>query len=188
MRNIILGAFALLMLSGCATKAIKSRFNGDNDETRAIYMNQANKADTFRFQPVIGTRQEDTKVMIDMGKFAKIWVKNYRNKNQTFVASHDIITKIKEPGFIAGEEIDFSKRDVVKRTYGGNTFSYRSSDIVSQTSKDDTELQNGQIKDYVNNYKETQKYGKLPAEKIKTLGKYDKALSEFLDDKREEKK
>lgn len=188
MRKIVLWALMLLMFDGCATKAIKSRINADGDETRAIFMNQKNKADSFRFQPVIGTRQEDTKVMIDMGKFAKIWIKNYRNKNQTFVASHDIVTMIKAPGFIAGEEIDFEKRDVVKKTYGGNTFSYRSSDIVSQTSADDTNLKDEQIKEFVNNYQETKKYGKLPDAKSEKLDKYNKAISEFLDDKREERK
>jgi len=176
----------LIFLSGCSSKKIQSRFvNVDN--TQASHLNQTNNPNHFRYKPVIGTRQDDTKVMIDMGKFAKIWIKNYRNKNQTFVASHDIITMIEAPGFIAGEDIPSSKRSVQKKTYGGNTFSYRSSDLIHTNSMDQSELKTSQIKDFVNNYKTTEKYKKLPEEKQKQLGKYDEKIKYFLNNKREEK-
>lgn len=183
-RIIFTSILFAIIFSGCAGKKIKSKIV-DVENPKYSQMAATNNPNQFRYKPVINTRQEDTKVMIDMGKFAKIWIKNYRNENKTFVASHDIITMIEAPGFIAGEDIPNSKRRVNKQTYGGSTFSYRSSDIVHNSSIEDYELKTSEVKDYVNNYKVAEKFKKLPENKEKEKEKYEKEIEEYLKSKRE---
>lgn len=181
---ILINLFIVILFSGCATKKIKTKVI-EVENPRVSQMNATNNPNQFRYKPVINTRQEDTKVMIDMGKFAKIWIKNYRNENKTFVASHDIITMIEAPGFIAGEDIPNSKRRVNQNTYGGSGFSYRSSDIMHNSSIEEYELKTEEVKDYVNNYKVAEKYKKLPESKNKELKKYEEGIEEYLKQKRE---
>jgi hypothetical protein len=171
----------IITFNGCATKKIKTRFIKANNNQLNNF-NRTNNYNHFRYKPVIGTKQEDTKVLIDMGQFAKIWVKNYRNKNKTFVASHDIITMIKEPGFIAGEDLP-NRRSTIRKSYSGHNFSYRSNDLLFNSNKT-SKLKTTQIKDYINNYSEAKKYKKLPTKKIKQNTKIDNKLKKYLKEKR----
>lgn len=185
MRKMKITVSVLLLIfifNGCSSKKVKTRFVKMNNSQYQSF-NSTNNYNHFRYKPVIGTRQEDTKVMIDMGQFAKIWVKNYRNKNKTFVASHDIITMINEPGFIAGEEIPSSKRRTLKKTYGGNSFSYRSKDILHNSSKNSS-LETSQIKNFINNYSESKKYKKIPKSKVKEVKIFDDKIKSFLKKRR----
>jgi len=185
MKKIRITLFVILIIfifNGCSSKKVKTSFVKVNN-SQSQNFNNTNNYNHFRYKPVIGTRQEDTKVMIDMGKFAKIWVKNYRNINKTFVASHDIITMIKEPGFIAGEEIPSSKRRTVRKTYGGNSFSYRSKDILHNSSTNSS-LKTSQIKNYINHYSESKKYKRIPKSKVKEVKIFDNKIKSFLKKRR----
>ena len=185
MRGMKITVSVLLLIfifNGCSSKKVKTRFVKVNNSQYQNF-NSTNNYNHFRYKPVIGTRQEDTKVMIDMGQFAKIWVKNYKNKNKTFVASHDIITMIKEPGFIAGEEISSNKRMTIRKTYGGNSFSYRSKDILYNSSKNSS-LKTSQIKNYINNYSESKKYNKIPKSKHQEVEIFNNKIKSFLKKRR----
>ena len=178
-KSILLTAsIAVLMFSGCTSSPkVKTKFQ----RNRVYNYERSNNPTQFRYQPVIGTHQPDTKTMIDMGEWAKIWIKNYRNENKTFVASHSIITMVREPGFISGEDIPRRRRDTVYNTYGGRTFTYRSSDLMYGNSSQGSQgLTDDQIKNYVNDYEYSKKTKKLPPQKREDVLKYDKAIKEYI--------
>jgi hypothetical protein len=171
-------AAAMFVFSGCtASPNVKTKFQ----RNYAYNYERSNNPTQFRYQPVIGTHQPDTKTMIDMGEWAKIWVKNYRNENKTFVASHSIITMVREPGFISGEDIPRRRRDTVYNTYGGRTFTYRSSDLMYGNSSQGSQgLTDGEIKNYVNDYEYSKKTKKLPPQKRADVLKYDREIKEYI--------
>ena len=175
-------ATTLFLLSGCSS--VKVRTEIKNRDNGVQYSMQSNKTDTFRYQPIIGTTQDDTKVMIDMGKFAKIWIKNYKNKNKTFVSSHDIVTMIREPGYISGEEIPANRRATDSKTNNGHTFTFRSSDLMTNTSEPTNELTATQIKAFVNNHQYSVETGKLADGRKVKLNEYDKTISDYIKLKR----
>jgi len=175
---VLVASMTAIMFSGCTSSPkVKTKFQRNH-----VYnYERSNNPTQFRYKPVIGTHQPDTKTMIDMGEWAKIWVKNYRNENKTFVASHSIITMVREPGFISGEDIPRRRRDTVYNTYGGKTFTYRSSDLIYGNSSQGSQgLSDGQIKNYVNNYEYSKKTKQLPPQKKTDVLKYDKAIKEYI--------
>lgn len=171
-----------LFISGCSTK-IKTRFSSSNNN-KNVRVTKDNNYNHFRYKPVIGTRQDDTKILIDMGQFAKIWIKNYRNKNATFVASHDIITMIREPGFIAGEDLPSSRRVSRSRNNTRKSFSFRSSDILTDRNSSVVDT-NKEVKDYVNNYSKVKQFKKLDKKKQKKLNKFNTTIKKYLDERRD---
>jgi hypothetical protein len=183
MKYIYLVVALVVVFSGCSSKNIKTRFESDSSK-KVVQSSKNNNYHKFRYKPIIGTRQDDTKVMVDMGKFAKIWVKSYRNKNRTFVASHDIITMIKAPGFIVGEDLPRSSKETIRRSNSGTTFAYRSSDI-NHNSSEFRKLTPSDVKEFSNNYNKAKKYRTLTSEKLKMTKKYNSKLKEFLDEKRD---
>jgi len=184
----IIGSTAALatvfFMSGCTkTPKVKTKFEKYNYKVST----QSNNPLQFRYQPVIGTKQDDTKVMIDMGQWAKIWIKNYKNKNQTFVASHSIVTKVREPEFIAGEQIPRSRRDATYNTYGSNSFAFRSTDLNYGSSADGSYGKSDQeIKEYVNNYEYSKHTERLAPQKREDVVKYDKAIADYIANKKAE--
>ncbi|WP_294961543.1 hypothetical protein [Sulfurimonas sp.] len=174
--------FALITITltfgGCTTSP-KVKTKWVNKSTKNY--ERRNNPIEFRFKPVIGTKQSDTKVMIDMGEWAKIWVKNYKNKNKTFVATHSIVTMIREPGFIAGEQIPRSRRDTVSKSYGARSFSFRSQDLTyNNSSLGSDNISDSQIKDYMNSYEYSKKTKRMKPQKKESILKYDKAIKEYM--------
>lgn len=186
----VLFSLLSMVMVGCASKpAVKTSF----ERNYKYDYERDNNPTQFRYQPVIGTKQPDTKTMIDMGQWAKIWIKNYKNQNKTFVASHSIVTMIREPGFIAGEEIPSRRRQTVSDSYGGRTFTFRSSDLMYDNSSMGSDgLSDEQIKEYVNNYESSKKTERLTPQKREEVAKYDREILKYLEEKRleeeEEKK
>ncbi len=180
MKMIYLLLTIAILFNGCSTTTkVKTKFV-QQKQYRHNY-DRNNNPTQFRYKPVIGTKQSDTKVMIDMGQWAKIWVKNYKNKNETFVASHSIITKIREPGFISGEDIPRGRRDAVSKTYGSRSFTLRSSDLMYENSGLGNEgVSDAQIKDYVNTYDYSRQTEKVAPQKRKNTLKHDAAIQSYM--------
>jgi len=178
---------AVFLLSGCSQVMVKTKF--DSNRHHVQHYTQSDNPTEFRYKPVIGTHQPDTKTMIDMGEWAKIWIKNYRNKNQTFVASHSVITMVRAPGFIAGEDVPNRRNQTVSKTYGGRAFTYRSSDLMYEdSSKGNENISNKEIKDYMNSYEYSKKFKKMSPPKQKEHLLIDKGITEYLKKKREKRK
>ena len=177
---------ATLFMSGCSSTKIKTKWESRKKITN---YSQSNNPTEFRYKPVIGTKQSDTKVMIDMGEWAKIWIKNYKNKNKTFVASHSIVTMIREPGFIAGEQIPYGRRQSVYDTYGARSFTFRSSDLIhNNSSQGSNNVSDEEIKNYVNNYEYSKKTKKVPPQKREEITKYNASISKYIKERKEKER
>ncbi len=174
-----------LLFGGCtASPKVKTKWVSKSSK----YYDNRNNPIEFRYQPVIGTKQSDTKVMIDMGEWAKIWIKNYRNENKTFVASHSIVTMVREPGFIAGEQIPRKKRDAVYNTYGSRSFTFRSQDLTYDNSSYGNEnVSDEQIKDYVNSYEYSKKTKRMKPQKRKEAKLYNSEIKKYIAEVRAKK-
>jgi len=178
-RGIIFTLISLgVIFSGCAsTPKVKTRFV----KQKQYRYSDDNNPREFRYRPVIGTKQADTRVMIDMGEWAKIWVKNYRNENKTFVASHSIVTMVREPGFIAGEDVPRGRRDTVSKTYGGRSFTLRSEDLIyDNSSYGNEDVNDEQVKDYMNNFEYSKKTKMVVPQKRANAIKHDKAIEDYM--------
>jgi len=187
-KKIALGLLVVsgILFSGCSTSNVKVKTKFVK-EKRYNY-ERYNNPEEFRYQPVIGTKQDDTKIMIDMGQWAKIWVKNYKNRNDTYVASHSIVTKIREPGFIAGEEVPRYRRDATYNANGGRSFSFKSKDLIYQNSSmGSRDLSDNQIKEYVNNYQYSKHTKRLPPQKAREVQKKNDAIKAYMKKKLEER-
>jgi hypothetical protein len=171
-----------LLFSGCtSTPKVKTKWV----QKRSYSYQNSNNPIKFRYKPVIGTKQEDAKVMIDMGEWAKIWVKNYKNKNETFVATHTIVTKVRDPNFIAGEQIPRSRRDTTYNSYGARSFTFKSQDLIYDNSSHGSKnVSDEQVKEYINSYEYSKKTEKLEPQRREKLNKYNSAIKDYLKNSR----
>lgn len=186
LKIIIFSLGWLLLFSGCTSKRVLTSFASENNNLQKLQLE--NNPKYFRYKPIIGTKQDDTKVMIDMGQFAKIRINGYRNKNKTYVSVHDNITMIEEPGFIMGEDLPRNRGRTIQKTYGGRTFSYRSDDLMYQNSSmGNSGISEKEIKDYMNNHEESKKFKKVPVAKKVLVEKYNSRIKKFLKNRREDK-
>lgn len=99
--SIILASIStILLLGGCSTK--------DKALSDSIEQMQRDKIHTKAYQlkitPIIGTRQDDAKIVMDMGKIIKVWIAPYKDGN-TLVSSHDNYVVAQAPDFIIGEKL-----------------------------------------------------------------------------------
>lgn len=186
--STLIATTALFVLTGCAdrpnvrvlTHVAKNKSNED-----AYYIPKSDRSNYFRYKPIIGTTQPDTKVMINMGKFAKIWIQSYINKNKTFIASHDIIVMVKAPGYISGLDVPSAMNRAEEKTYGANTFTFRSTDLFTNSSNPTTNVTDKQIKQFMNNYEREKRTLKLIPAKQKQLNKYNNTVLQYIKDHKE---
>jgi len=187
-QNIIILSFTtLLMLAGCSTspRVETVMLTGHGKQQGMYSIPTKDKSNYFRYKPIIGTTQPDTKVMINMGKFAKIWIQSYINKNKTFIASHDIIVMVKEPGYISGEDVPSAMNRAEEKTYGANTFTFRSTDLFTNSNSPTNHVTNKQIKQFMNNYEREKRTHRLIPTKRALLNKYNNTVRQYIKDHEE---
>lgn len=59
----------------------------------------------YRLKPIIGSRNNDARTIVDNGVPLKIWISPYKTREGVLIASHDIYIWGKRPDFITGEEL-----------------------------------------------------------------------------------
>ncbi|MBW6487561.1 hypothetical protein [Sulfurimonas sp.] len=95
-----IGISVLLVFGGCSQKKdvipdMISDIERDKIHTKPYQL---------KITPIIGTRQDDAKVVMDMGKIIKVWVAPYKD-GKTLVSSHDNYVVAQAPDFIIGESV-----------------------------------------------------------------------------------
>lgn len=130
----------------------------------------------LRFKPIVGSRQNDSKVVVDMGKVLKIWVAPYKSKG-TMISSHDIYTWVQKPGFIVGEDIP-NKNAHTGLTNAAGTLPFIFSEGDIDTSKG---LTNNVLKKYVNNVYKAQNNPSYTKKRIDTAkSRFDDTIKQYL--------
>lgn len=80
---------------GCSSKEeVKPKFVEYEEEVKTL------KPYTFKYKPIIGSRNSDSRVVVDQGVVLKAWINTYKLDRGTLIPSHDIYVRVKEPDFI----------------------------------------------------------------------------------------
>lgn len=108
---------------------------------------------TSKFTPIIGSRNNDVRTILDMGMAVKVWVAPYKDQFGTLVAGHDIYVWLERPDFIPGTavpQIDGDNKGIPNQV-GRIPFTLSPEEIDRSDLKNDKAIQ-----DYVNEtYKNT---------------------------------
>lgn len=168
---------ALSLFSGCSSKEPTPNSQASQDGKMDFY-----EPSKFRLKPVIGSRNDDARTVVDMGTLLKIWVAPYKGRNGVLTASHDIYAWAKMPDFVVGEEVPTAP---APDKGSGMVFNKKLPPSISAEEVDRSKIQDDEnIQTFVNGLndfvkKEMDKKELTPAEK-KKKEEQTKADSEIL--------
>ena len=156
-----------LIISGCTTKK-------DITIQHDIIVHKT-KPYQFKLKPQIGSRQEDSRTVVDMGVVLKISVNSYKNRNDNLIGGHDIYIWGRKPDFIPTTTLP-------KRTsYGMITSNKKLPFYLSNDGLDQADLQKDEtIRKYTNELYKMRKEKKLVKEKREKSLVNDKKILDFL--------
>lgn len=166
--NILALIGTALLISGCSSKKENVVPNLQNRKDILT------KPYQLKITPIIGSRQDDAKVIMDMGKIMKIWIAPYKNQN-TFVSSHDNYVVAKAPDFVVGENVPQQNWKAMKTPVKSMPFLFRDADL----DKSD-KLEKEEIVQYNNNIYKQQNDVNEAQERIEESSSYDKEIKAFL--------
>ena len=180
--------FALLcvvFVSGCAPKA--NRVCGEEgcrpQEADIQISNKQVKLKPYQFKltPIVGTRHDESKVIVDMGKIQKIWIKQYK-VGSTLIPSHDIFTWVVKPDYVVGESVPTHKNNSgLLSPMNRLPFALNAKEISSKEKR----LTNSTVKKYVNSLYQTGADPQKVVERNKKAdSEYDSVINEYLRKKR----
>ncbi|MFA6195371.1 MAG: hypothetical protein WC656_01850 [Sulfurimonas sp.] len=130
----------------------------------------------LKITPIVGSRQNDSKVVMDMGKVMKIWIAPYKNKD-TFVSAHDNFVVAKAPDFVVGETVPQSNWKSMKTPVKNIPFQFRNADLDNAEK-----LEEEEIVKYNNNVYEQQNDENVAKERMKEANGFDKEIKAFLNE------
>lgn len=181
-----------LLFLGCATKQPEKNAYLKNIEyivqkqkEKRLKEELSTKSYHFMVKPIVGSEQDDSKVIVDMGKILKVWIAPYVVKG-TLIAAHYTYTWVQPPHFIPGESVGRgSYTDASLLTPQGNyPIIYRPTELDNGNPK----FTNEELKEYVNKKYQIDKH---PEEGLRKLdyknNKYDKLIKEYLNSKKDKK-
>jgi len=186
--TILSGSLVLLLLSGCSS-GTTVRPEPDADIKREIEKNKFSSTKSFRSEKVmpyqqnvslmVGSRSNDSKVVINTGKVLKIFISPYKMKG-TLIAGHDIYTYVEKPGFIVGENIPSRSTDSVTTPISNLPFTINARELNIDTSE--TEISNQEVKNFNNNlYQKQYGYKSENMKKVTEIEKQrDSALMNYI--------
>lgn len=163
---ILVVSIATALLSGCANKPKPKIMQPRKDILTKPYR--------LKITPIIGTRQDDTKVIMDMGKVLKVWIAPYKN-NKVFVSAHDNFVVAKKPEFVVGENIPKKNWDSMHTPTNPIPFVFRNADLDKATK-----LEKKEIVEFNNNIYKEENNPNVSKQRIKKSNKYDKQIINFL--------
>jgi len=171
MRKIGQIAFTILIaasFSGCSSSEAQPK------QIRPLRKDMHTKPYELKITPIVGTEQDDSKVVMDMGKVMKIWIAPYKNKD-VFVSAHDNFVVAKKPEFVIGEKVPQKNWGSMHTPINRIPFVFRDADLDKATK-----LGKEEIVKYNNNIYKEQNNPKLAKQRINESNKYDKQIINFL--------
>jgi len=175
MKKNILLLTGVLFFVGCSSKEVHIKDIVDNtkqNEEKVVLTPYQ-----MKITPIVGSHQNDSKVIVDTGVVLKIWIAPYKIKN-TLIAGHDVYTWARKPNFIVGEDMPKynSKQTSLITANGQFPNLFKQQDINNYK-----ELQDKTVKKYVNNiYKVKAGDSKYLNKKTKEEMKQNSAILEYL--------
>lgn len=186
-------AIGIFLLSGCSAKNTVFP-DPDADIKAAIEKNKfssgTNSYDTKKIMPyqqkvslMVGSRANDSKVVVNAGKVLKVFIASYKQKG-TLIAGHDIYTYVEKPGFVVGENIPSRSTDSITTPLSKLPFDINRRELNINTSEE--EMSNKDVKNYMNNlYKKRYGYQNKNMKKVTKIEKErDAALMNYIKEKK----
>lgn len=102
----IVALCTLIMLSGCSVSGGQA-FGSLDDALASAERNNGQVrlvGAQSRIKTIVGTKQEDAKVIVNSGKVLKVMVFPYK-QSRTLITAHDVYTMVETPSFIVGEMV-----------------------------------------------------------------------------------
>ena len=166
-----------LFKNGCSSKQVGC-FEKDSDGNCISQMKDRKEIHTKPYQlkitPIVGSRQDDAKVIMNMGKVLKIWIAAYKDKG-TFVSSHDNFVIAKEADFVVGENIPQKNWKSMKTPINPIPFLFRDADLDKANT-----IGSKEIVKYNNNIYTQENDEQVALDRINEASIYDKEIKEFL--------
>jgi len=175
---VILAGVGSLIFAGCAAtedacipKEIPVN-NGQFCATKPYKMN--NKI-------IVGSRQDDAKVVYSIGKILKVWIAPY-SQGGTLIAAHDNYVVVEKPHFLVGESVERAgtrPNSVISPT-DNFPYVYRDYELDRTSKKNRFSDQN--IKKFNNSIYRSKEAYNIPAKSRsnKANALYDKKIFQFL--------
>jgi hypothetical protein len=165
------------MFTGCAEKAPKP-------DVRVLHYNEGKQGketpppDTIppklSITPIIGSQQDDAKVVRDFGVVLKMWVAPYEDTNGNLIASHDVYVVARPPRWIGAETLP-QKASGLRNPSGKLPFVVR-----PETVDASSDFANEEIKTFLNERAVIEDKNALPAPTNEALDKYDETILDFV--------
>lgn len=157
-----------LFINGCASSqpscSVASAGCGDSQKKAPGKEEEENNLNipAFPYKPIIGTRNNDAKMIVDTGVVLKVYIATYKDSKRTLVAAHDRYAWAKEPGFVVGSD----RPDVRKRT-GMLTPASKAPFVFGGGEIDSTSIENNtKITNYLSAIAESEKRDTAPMENM----------------------
>lgn len=177
---------AISFFSGCTAKqqssnSSLSKKDVQNDSTSVQNDSVPYK---FRLKPIIGSRNSDSRTVVDMGVVMKIWITPYKDKNNNLIASHDIYTWVRKPDFIVGENLPsgtFMQNNNDYDTGGMINIEDKLPFMLSPSEIDRSDIENDEIiQKYANKIYKLQVSEKNAQEQLKKSEDFDAVIKNFV--------
>lgn len=165
--KIIISTLSIFLFIGCSSK-------DEPKPNEVVKKDMHTKPYELKITPVIGSRQDDAKVIRDMGKILKVWVAPYKNKG-TFVSAHDNFVVAREADFIIGESIPQSNWKSIKTPINNIPFVFRDADLDQKQNIDEETI----VK-YNNNVYKQQNDENIAKDRLQQSGSFDSEIKKFL--------
>jgi hypothetical protein len=169
---IVIGA-SLMLFSGCASKNSSLEKEAFELERRSDIHT---KAYQLKITPIIGTRQDDAKVVMDMGKVLKVWIAPYKD-GKTLVSSHDNYVVAQAPDFVIGEKIPKKNWKGLIAPEKKIPFLFRDADLDNAK-----EINEEEIVKYNNIVYKQQNNTEESLKRLDKANVYDQEIKKFLED------
>ena len=136
----------------------------------------------LKIKPIVGSRQDDAKVIIDAGKVLKVWIAPYKS-GMTVIAAHDLYSMVQKPQFIIGEMVPTNKKKGGAVTATDDfPFAFRDEELDKKTRHGN--FNNEEMKHYYNNIYKAQANKDVTTERNnKATQEFDETIKNFLNKK-----
>ena len=165
----------ILLFSGCAKK----------EPTPTIIKKviiHKDKPYKFNYTPIIGTQTPDDKVIVDMGKVARVWINSYKTKSGELIASHDIYVWTKKPDFIVGTKLPIRSNRGLLNPLRKMPF------MLSKDTLNRENFSDKNIKAYVNNIYKLKNSRTATKTRVNKSSKFDNSIKQYLKEIKKDKK
>jgi len=174
-KNLLVALIASITMTGCAT---------DNSAEPIHQFENYNKAYQMKNKLIVGSRQDDARVIYDIGKILKVWISPYY-QGGTLIAAHDNYVVVKKPEFIVGQSVqkEGTRPSGLVTPTGDFPFVLRGSEL--DKNRDGYRFSDDNIRRFNNDiYKIEASQGAIAKQRVqKASSKYDKEILNFLKDK-----